>query len=78
MRTSLFVLLALATACGGAGGHTSDSTATVDRDTLTRHQKDSILGQSELPGARGVSGALSAQDTNAARQRVIDSIANEP
>jgi hypothetical protein len=74
MRT-LPCLLLLA-ACGGASSSSgADSTA---RDTLTRRQKDSITAQSELPGARGVGQALEAQDTAAARNKALDSIANAP
>jgi hypothetical protein len=69
MRILPFLLLLAA--CGG-GDRTSA------RDTLTQRQKDSLTAQSELPGARGVQGALNAQDTSAARQRVVDSIANAP
>lgn len=76
MRTVL-LLACLSAACTGTGHPAADSTA-VDRDTLSRHQKDSILGQSELPGARGVAGALRAQDSGASHQRVVDSIANDP
>ena len=43
-------------------------------DTLTRRQKDSVLGASRLPGARGIRGALSAQDSAAARNARVDSI----
>ena len=43
-------------------------------DTLTRRQKDSILGASRLPGAGGIRGALSAQDSAAARNARVDSI----
>lgn len=70
------LLLLLAAACGGASSSGADSTAA--RDTLTRRQKDSITAQSELPGARGVGKALEAQDTAAARNRVLDSVANAP
>jgi hypothetical protein len=64
-------LLLLIAACGGAD-------RTSGRDTLTQRQKDSLTAQSALPGAQGVQGALNAQDTSAARQRVVDSIANAP
>ena len=43
-------------------------------DTLTRRQKDSILGASRLPGAKGIQGALRAQDTAAAQNARVDSI----
>jgi hypothetical protein len=70
-----FPLLLLAAACGGGAPPAADSARA---DTLTRRQRDSIIANSELVGARGVQGALNAQDTNAARQRVVDSIANAP
>jgi hypothetical protein len=37
-------------------------------DSLTRQQKDSIVAQSRLPGARGVNGAMRLQDSAAARR----------
>ncbi len=43
-------------------------------DTLSRRQKDSVLGASRLPGSRGIRGALSAQDSAAARNARVDSI----
>jgi hypothetical protein len=36
-------------------------------DTLTQRQRDSVVGASGLPGARGVQGALDAADSAAAR-----------
>jgi hypothetical protein len=39
---------------------------------------DSTVGASSLPGAGGVQGALRAQDSAAARQRMLDSIAKAP
>ena len=36
---------------------------------LTQRQRDSVIGESILPGAQGVRGALEAADTAAARQR---------
>ena len=70
----LFVPLILVIACDGGSGAAKQAA----RDSLTQRQKDSITAQSELPGARGVGQALEAQDTAAARSRVVDSIANEP
>jgi hypothetical protein len=43
----LAVVVSLAACSGGEGG---ESTA----DTLTRRQRDSIIGESGLPGAQGV------------------------
>lgn len=72
-----FSLLLFVLACGG-GSPSSAADSTAARDTLTRRQKDSITAQSELPGARGVGKALEAQDTAAARNRTLDSVANAP
>ena len=44
------------------------------RDTMTQRQKDSVLGQSGLPGAQGVTNALRAADSVKARQAKNDSI----
>ncbi len=48
----------------GCGAGEPDQTAA---DTLTQRQRDSIVGASGLPGARGVQGALDAADSAAAR-----------
>ena len=48
-----------------------------DRAT-TQRERDSVLGASQLPGARGVRGALGAQDSAAARNARLDSVANQP
>jgi hypothetical protein len=44
----------------------------------TERERDSILGASQLPGARGVRGALGASDSAAARNARLDSVANQP
>ncbi|MEI2719786.1 MAG: hypothetical protein V9E87_06540 [Gemmatimonadales bacterium] len=54
-------LLLLSSAC-------ASKPAAPAADSLTRHQKDSIIGQSRLPGARGVNGALRLEDSAAARR----------
>ena len=46
------------------------------RDTMTQRQKDSVLAQSQLPGAAGVGKALNAADSAKARQARIDSASN--
>lgn len=68
---NLIPVLLLAAACSNDSGAAKQAA----RDSLTQHQKDSITAQSALPGAKGVGGALSAQDSQAARNRVIDSLA---
>ena len=64
---ALWFLSATVVACGG------QDTARNDRDTMTQRQKDSVLAQSQLPGARGVGMALSASDSAKARQAQLDS-----
>ncbi|MFW6079740.1 MAG: hypothetical protein ACODAE_08970 [Gemmatimonadota bacterium] len=78
MRTpirSLAALLVLSTAVpfgACAGGESAEGG--VDRDTLTRRQKDSIIGESGLPGAGAVRRALDASDEAADRAATVDSL----
>jgi hypothetical protein len=44
----------------------------------TERERDSVLGASQLPGARVVRGALGASDSAAARNARLDSVANQP
>lgn len=48
------------------------------RPALTERQRDSVIGQSRLPGAQGVRGAMRAGDTAAAHNALRDSLAREP
>ncbi len=45
---------------------------------LTERQHDSVIGQSTLPGASGVRGAMRAADSAKARNQRYDSISNGP
>lgn len=45
---------------------------------LTQRQADSALGASRLPGARGITGAMTAADSAAARSARLDSAGMEP
>ncbi|HUF30225.1 MAG TPA: hypothetical protein VMM77_06130 [Gemmatimonadaceae bacterium] len=47
-------------------------------DTLSASERDSALAESDIPGARGVAGAMRAVDSAAARAARRDSIANDP
>lgn len=47
------------------------------RRHVTQRERDSVLGASRLPGARGVRGALGASDSAAARNARLDSVANQ-
>lgn len=67
----LATLLALgAVACSGGGS----SQQTINRDTLSQRQKDSILAQSKIPGARGVGSAMRAADSTSARVHAADTV----
>ncbi len=72
MRKVIFLggMLALA-AC--SSGETPDS-----RPAVTKRQADSALGASGLPGAQGITRAMDAADSVAARNARMDSAAMEP
>jgi hypothetical protein len=69
VRYAAMLLCVLLVACGKAQAPGRSA-----GDTLTRRQRDSVLGASRLPGARGIRGALEAQDTAAAQNARADSI----
>jgi len=69
-RLSLLLLCAGIAACTGA----EESSDPAARDTLTRRQRDSIVGASGLPGARGVQRALEVSDSATARNATMDSL----
>ncbi|MGH7636392.1 MAG: hypothetical protein ACREOK_01975 [Gemmatimonadaceae bacterium] len=65
-RLALLFTALVATACG--------PTDTSARDSMTQRERDSVLAQSGLPGARGVGKALTAADSVRARNAQLDSI----
>lgn len=70
MRLAALLLAgALLAGCGNGG----ESSAAA-QDTLTRRERDSVIGASRLPGAAGVRGALRAADSATARNTRLDSI----
>lgn len=64
-------LVALA-AC--SGGEPREDAGATPPDSITQRQRDSIIGESRLPGAGGVRGALDASDAAAARAAALDSL----
>lgn len=84
MRRSLIPLLALsfilvaACADGRPDGDDAADAATVPADSITKRQRDSVIGASRLPGAGGVRGALEASDAAAARAAAHDSVNRQP
>ncbi len=71
-RRETFYLVALGLAVACSAGK-SESNA-VSRDSLTRRQKDSVIGASKLPGARVVQKAIGVSDSIGAHVRRVDSI----
>lgn len=69
-KVAALVFALLLAACSSGAGDTQANR----RDTMTQRQKDSVLGQSGLPGAQGVTKAQRAADSARARQARIDSI----
>ncbi|HEV8381995.1 MAG TPA: hypothetical protein VGQ29_10440 [Gemmatimonadales bacterium] len=69
---SLTATLLLIAACGS-----DKSSQTVNRDTLTQRQKDSILANSRIPNARAVGRAMNAADSASARATRADSVARD-
>ena len=48
------------------------------RDQMTQREKDSVLGESGLPGAQGVTKAMKMSDSVAAIRKRQDSLLNKP
>lgn len=59
------------TACSSGGKNTA---AASDTTKLTQRQRDSVIGASKIPGARGIQKAQRAQDSAAAQAARLDSI----
>ena len=55
-------------------GCSSEKKSTIDRDTLTQRQKDSLLGTTKIPGASNIPKAQRAADSLSARARALDTI----
>lgn len=47
---------------------------TMNRDTMTQRQKDSVLGATRIPGASNISKAQRAADSLSAQARALDTI----
>lgn len=66
------ILICLMLACGS-----SDSSQTVNRDTLTQRQKDSILANSRIPNAGAVKRAMTAADSTSVRIQRANAVATD-
>jgi len=67
----LVVLMLASLMCGSCRNQGNDAPS-----HRTERERDSLLGQSTLPGARGVQGALRISDTAQARRDALDSAAS--
>ena len=76
MRRVLAAALCLLVLAACSNQAEESQTATVDRDTLTRREKDSITATLPIPQARAVGKALGAADAAAARASEIDAEQN--
>src|SRR6267143_206857 len=73
MKSILWLVpICILVACGS-----DKSGQTVNRDTLTERQKDSILANSKIPNARAVGRAMNAADSMSARIRSSDTVARD-
>lgn len=75
MIRRLVLCLACLAAVGGLAGCTDSEPdpPPAETDAAGQRQRDSIIGESRLPGAQGVRGALDASDQAAARAARMDS-----
>ena len=73
-RWTVPIVVFLCAACARADTDSSARDA-LSSDTLTQDQRDSILGESGIPGAAGVRSARQAADSAASRNARLDSIA---
>ena len=73
MKLFMATITLLSIACGSS----DKSRQTVNRDTLTERQKDSILANSKIPNARAVGSAMRAADSTSAGIQRADSVARD-
>lgn len=66
-RVLMLVPVGVLAACAG-------KPATVARDTLTTRARQEAVGNSGIPGAKGINRALEASDSATARNQRLDSI----
>ena len=71
MSRTLFLALCISLMAGCSGSSDSAQSAA---DTLTRRQKDSLIAEMPIPGAKVVGKALDAADSIAARVERHDTI----
>ena len=78
LKRALLAAIVAVVPVAACGGTDTASDTTASTDTLTKRQRDSIVANSGLPGATGITGAMSASDTAAARNARLDSLGKTP
>jgi hypothetical protein len=58
--------LVLALGLAACGGSSSKAPSVGTTDTMTQRERDSVLAQSSIPGARGVGAAMRVADSTSA------------
>lgn len=77
IRPIVFFIACLAAVTLSGCSNGEPEAAPVAADSATQRQRDSAIGESRLPGARGVRGALDASDEAAARAARLDSASRD-
>lgn len=72
MRPAQAAAAILLVACAACSGGADREAAPAD--TLTRAQRDSVIGASKLPGARSVQRAIDTRDSANSRNAAMDSL----
>ena len=67
MKAPIAGLLILMAGCGA-------KPAPIPRDTMTTRERQEAVGNSGIPGAKGINRALEASDSATARNQRLDSI----
>jgi hypothetical protein len=73
-RLSILIALVLAFTPAACGERQSQPSRAVQGDSLTQRQRDSMLAESGIPGARGVGRARRVADSVSARVQATDSV----
>lgn len=71
--TLLVPLVVLVISCGDSKAKPANN-----RDTMTQRQRDSVFGQSAVPGASAVTKAMKAADSADAQRKRLDSAMAKP
>lgn len=77
MKVMVLVLVVVMAACGESKDADKSTAQTVNRDTLTERQRDSILATSRIPGARGVGKAMRVADSTSAGIEQTNAVARD-